>query len=519
VTLARLSLISVLLLLVAGLTGCDARQDATTVRVGSKLFTESVILGEILTELATVEGVSPVHRKALGGTRLVFNALLQSELDAYVDYTGTLMLEIYSAEGMSDQSMLRDRLQQDGLGMLDPIGFNNTYGIAMRKQQAIDLGVRTISDLRDHPRIVLGSNNEYLERADGWRVLRDTYGLPQKTPRAMDHDLAYLALSRGELDAMIVYTTDAKIGSLDLIVLEDDLEHFPVYEAVVVYRLDLANKAPGVLERFTMLSGSIDATTMALMNDAVEAQGKSEARVAGEFVDALIGKSARTSQTNRHDETLQARLLQRTKEHMVLVALPVLFASILGIPLGVLAAHRPKLGHFVLGAVGVGQTVPALALLVLLIPFLAWIDGWAPLRVPALGATPAIIALTVYSLLPIVRTSHAGVINIEPLLLESARALGLSSRDRLLYVEFPLALPTVLVGIKTAAVISVGYATLGGFVDAGGYGAPIFAWIRTQDYELLLIGALPAVVMALVVQTGFDLGERMLIPAGLRLSE
>ena len=507
------------LLLVAGLAGCTDRDDAATVRVGSKLFTESVILGEILARLADGEDVTPVHRRALGGTRLVFNALLQGELDAYVDYTGTLMLEIYSSEGVSDDRMLRDRLNRDGLGMLDPIGFNNTYGIAMRKQQAFDLGVRTISDLSDHPQLVLGSNNEYLERADGWRVLRDTYDLPQKTPRAMDHDLAYLALSRSELDAMIVYTTDAKIGSLDLIVLKDDLEHFPVYEAVVVYRLDLAEKAPGVLERFRLLSGSLDAATMGLMNNEVEARGKSEFRVAGEFLDVLTGMTVRSSQGRESDESLVARLIQRTQEHLILVALPVLFASILGIPLGVLAAHRPKIGHLVLGAVGVGQTVPALALLVLLIPFLAWIDGWAPLRVPALGATPAIIALTVYSLLPIVRTSHAGVVNIEHSLLESAQALGLRSRDRLLYIEFPLALPTILVGIKTAAVISVGYATLGGFVDAGGYGAPIFAWIRTQDHDLLLIGALPAVVMALIVQSGFDLGERLLIPSGLRLKE
>jgi osmoprotectant transport system permease protein len=189
---------------------------------------------------------------------------------------------------------------------------------------------------------------------------------------------------------------------------------------------------------------------------------------------------------------------------LALVAAALLAAIAVAIPLGVLAARWRGVGRAVLGVVGVVQTIPSLALLVFMIPVLG------------IGAAPAIAALFLYGLLPIVRNTHAGLTGIAPELRESALALGLPSWARLRLVELPLAAPAILAGVKTSAVITVGTATLGALIGAGGYGQPILTGIRLASVPLILEGAIPAAALALLAQGAFDLAERAVVPRGLR---
>jgi osmoprotectant transport system permease protein len=199
---------------------------------------------------------------------------------------------------------------------------------------------------------------------------------------------------------------------------------------------------------------------------------------------------------------------------MVLTSLGL--AVIIAIPLGIAAARRPRAGQLILAVVGVIQTIPALALLVLLIP-LPWPREAGRPDILGVGTETAIAALFLYSLLPIVRNVQTGLTGIDPAIRDTANALGLSRRVKLLRIELPLASRTILAGIKTAAVINVGFATLGAFISAGGYGEPILTGLRLNDTGLILEGAVPAALLAILTQLLFELAERSLVPRGLRL--
>ena len=493
-----------LALLCAGLAPAAAR--AQELRVGSKAFTESVILGELTAQLAREQGREVEHVRGLGGTRLLWEALLAGQIDVYPEYTGTLMQEILAGRGVTDLAELRAELAGRGLDLTPPLGFDNTYVLGMRAQRAAELGIERISDLRRFPALSLRFSNEFMQRADGWRALAGRYGLPHEDVRGLEHALAYEAIARGAIDVTDLYATDAKILALGLRSLEDDLGHFPAYRALFVYRRDLAERAPELVAALRGLEGRIDARAMMRANAAVEVGGESEAAAAAGLLARALGIEAEVVERG-----LAASLWRHTLEHLRMVGLSLLAALLAALPLGVLAARVPRLSQPILGAVGVIQTIPAIALLVLLIRPVSWVTD-------ELGAPQAVVALFLYSLLPIVRNTHAGLRGIAPELRESAIALGLSSRARLWRVELPLASPLILAGIKTAAVINVGFATLGGFIGAGGYGEPIFTGIRLNDYGTILQGALPAAALALAVQGAFDLAERLLVPRGLRLA-
>ncbi len=199
-------------------------------------------------------------------------------------------------------------------------------------------------------------------------------------------------------------------------------------------------------------------------------------------------------------------MLHRLGEHVALVSISLAAAILVAIPLGIVAARRPRLGAVILTMVGVIQTIPSLALLVFMIPWLG------------IGAKPALVALFLYSLLPIVRNTATGLRDIPNSLRESAEALGLPPRARLVKIELPMASRAILAGIKTAAVINVGTATIGALIGAGGFGQPILTGIRRDDLRMILFeGAIPAALLALAVQGAFDLAERFLVPRGLRL--
>jgi osmoprotectant transport system permease protein len=481
--------------------GLLAQEPSPTVRVGSKVFTESVILGEIAGQLLKDAGIPVVHRRELGGTQVLFHALQADELDIYPEYTGTITGEILAGKNIRGESELRAALAERGIGMSRPLGFNDTYAIGMPDAIAARLGIRTLSDLRRHPDLRFGFSNEFMERGDGWPGLRDRYALPQRDVRGLDHDLAYRALAAGELDATDLYSTDAEIRAYRLRVLEDDRKFFPSYECVWLFRADLPVRSPATLGVLSRLEGTISAGEMAMMNARAKIDRIAEDGVAAEFLASKLGVESRVAVEGR-----SRRLLRRLGEHLALVGTSLAAAILVAIPLGVISARRPRLGSFILAAAGIVQTIPSLALLVFLIPWLG------------LGAKPALVALFLYSLLPIIRNTATGLNDIPQPLRESAVALGLPPMTRLLQIELPMASRAILAGIKTAAVINVGTATIGALIGAGGFGQPILTGIRRYDVSMILLdGAIPAAALALAVQGLFDLAERFLVPRGLRL--
>ena len=464
-------------------------------QVGSKQFTESVILGEIAVQALRAQGIPAEHRRELGGTRVLWDALLQGQIDLYAEYTGTLTQEIL--RGVQGEAALIDALRAQGVAMSAPLGFSDSYAVGMKRETALRLGLRKTSDLAAHPELRLAFSNEFMDRPDGWPGLRDRYGLKQAGVRGLDHDLATRALANGSIDATDLYTTDAEIRAYDLVVLEDDRHQFPEYQAVLLTRVSIDPRARAALR---LLEGQIDARTMIDLNAQAKVGHLPEAQVAADFLDQRLKlKSAASSETGL------ARIWRRTLEHLYLVSVSLACAVLFAVPLGILAARRRRLGQVILATTGVLQTIPSLALLVVLIP------------VFGIGAGPALFALFLYSLLPIVRNTHAGLTGIALPLRESAEALGLPGLARLRLIELPLASPSILAGIKTSAVINVGTATLGALIGAGGYGQPILTGIRLASTSLILEGALPAAALALIVQALFELLERTVVPRGLRL--
>ena len=468
------------------------------VRIGSKVFTESVILGEVAALVADHASADVRHERQLGGTRVVWNALINGQIDLYPEYTGTIVQEILGDQ-KSATSGLDRALAKHGVALSRPLGFNNTYALGMLRSRARELGISTISDIRDHPQLKIALSSEFMDRQDGWPALRRRYNLPQRDVRGMDHDLAYGALKSGAIDLTDLYSTDAEIVSLDLTVLKDDLNHFPRYDAVFVYRKDLAERAPRVIAAINGLAGKISQQTMIDMNAQAKIERRSESQIAAQFLRSILGIKARVEESSRVEN-----IILRTREHLLLVGISLAAAIAIGLPLGIVAAYWPRTGQLLLGLTAAIYTIPSLALLVFMIPLLG------------IGTAPAIVALLLYSLLPIVRNTHAGLRGIPLALHESAEVLGLSTWWRLWKIELPLALPSIMAGIKTSAVINVGTATLGALIGAGGYGQPILTGIRLGSTPLILEGAVPAALMALAAQGLFDLVERFTVPRGLR---
>ena len=475
--------------------------NAQPVIIGSKKFTESYVLGEIAKRQLNDAGIAAEQRPGMGGTIILWQALRGAQIDIYPEYTGTIAEEILkdrSAPGRirrGEPANLRDGLAKFGVGMTERLGFNNTYALVMRRDRAHSLAIHTISELRNHPELKFGFTHEFLDREDGWRPLAGRYQLNPRSVVGIDHALGYAALKSGEIDVKDAYSTDAKIVEYDLVTLPDDRQFFPRYEAVFLYRLSLPESTITALRK---LEGTIDEARMIRLN--AEAERTKD-----------YGRAARlyfvTSGTSPSGETLPNKLAGWTLRHLQLAGFSLLLAVIAGIPLGILASRGGPLGHAILGFTGVVQTIPSLALLALLVP------------VPFFGisARTAIAALFLYSLLPIVRNTASGLQDIPRSLRESAIALGLKPAARLWQIYLPMASRSILSGIKTSAVINVGTATLAALIGAGGLGEPILSGLNLNDHVTILEGAIPAALLALLVQSLFDLLDRVLIPKGLRL--
>jgi osmoprotectant transport system permease protein len=458
---------------------------AQALTVGSKRFTESYILGEIISQ--TAKGT---HKPGLGNTAILLEALKSGSIDVYPEYTGTISREILKSEERLDLVAINQKLKPLGLAASIPLGFSNSYALGMRRKDAERLGIKQVSELPKHPALRFGLSHEFLGRRDGWPGLQAAYGLPQK-PRGLDHGIAYEALAAGEIDVMDLYTTDAKIERYAIVALEDDRRFFPPYDAVLLYRADIGRR----LEPLKKLEGKIDATTMVRLNARAELDKVAFADVAREYLGAKVeGQKGFWAALFAPDF---GRLLV---EHLGLVFGSLAIAALVGIPLGLLAAKYSWLAQPVLISTGLLQTIPSLALLAFLIPVTGTIGVW-----------PALIALFLYALLPITRNTHTGIVQVPRGLTQAGTALGLSSRQILSKIEMPLAMPVIMAGVKTSAVINVGTATIAAFIGAGGFGERIAQGLALNDHAVLLAGALPAAVLALAVHAAFELIERGLV--------
>ncbi len=475
---------------------------AADVVIGSKKFTESYVLGEIAKRTLTDAGIPAEHRQGMGGTIILWEALRGGQIDAYPEYTGTIATEILKSDSTQSLDQIRNSLEKAGVGMTASLGFNNTYALVMRRSEAQRLGIRKISDLQRYPELKFGLTHEFLERQDGWRPLRQRYGLPQQNIVGIDHALGYSALANGSIAVKDAYSTDAKIEQNDLFVLEDDLHFFPKYEAVFLFR---SSTRPDAIAALRRMEGTMDETRMIRLNAEAE-RTKNYARAADLYFNVGAASAPRSSGPYL-DDSFPRKLARWTLRHLQLAGFSLLLSIIVGIPLGIIASRGGAVGHVILGFASVVQTIPSLALLALLVPL------------PFFGISirTAIAALFLYGLLPIVRNTATGLQDIPRSLRESAVALGLSPIARLWQVYLPMASRSILSGIKTSAVINIGTATLAALIGAGGLGEPIISGLNLNDHVTILEGAIPAAVLALLVQWCFDLLDRVLIPKGLRI--
>jgi len=494
----RRALPSLVLLLAASIA--QARQ---TVTIGSKAFAESWVLGDALAQLARQTGTVDVeHRKNLGGTEIVYQALQSGGIDVYPEYTGTIAEVLMKSTGRPSLAEMRAFLKPKGIGISDSLGFNDGYALAVMPDTQEKYGLTRLSDLAAHPDLRLALSHEFIGRKDGYPGLARAYGLRMNNVRGIQHDLAYSALATGQADVTDIYTTDAQIAKLGLKVLEDDQGFFPRYDAVLLYRLDLPRRAPKAFAAMERLVGRVDESAMIRANAMVMLQKKPSEQAATALLRETLGEG-----TGVATRTSVARDIARnTLTHIQLVAVSLLAAILVGVPLGILAARSRLLAGLTLTGAGLLQTIPSLALLAFLIAVFHRI-----------GLLPSLVALFLYSLLPIVRNTYTGLSTIPENLSEAAEALGLPPLARLLRVRLPMASPAIMAGIKTSAVINVGTATLAALIGAGGLGNPILQGIALRDNNLILQGAIPVAALALLVQGGFDLLDRVLIPRGLRL--
>ena len=488
--------------------------------VGSKTFTESRLLGEVMAQLIEGRTEIPVERKlGLGGTTIVYGALESGEVDLYPEYTGTgwavhLGIEEPVRDPLRAFGVVQQRFRDEReLLWLAPFGFNNTYAMALRDEVAAEHGITKVSELAGHPELRAGVSHEFLEREDGWPGLAEAYGLQVDELRGMDHGLAYEALRSGEIDLIDAYSTDGKLARFPVRVLADDLRYFPPYDCAPLVRADLLERHPELGPLLGELAFSLSDAEMAELNAAVEVDGRAFEEVAASFLSeqglldaAAVAEGPDTNRDADLGTFVAARtdlLLRLLGEHLALTGTAVLLAILTAVPLGVAVSRRRALRPL-LTVAGVLQTIPGLALLALLIPLLGL--GWAN----------AIAALFLYALLPILQNTATGLDEVDASLLEAGRGMGLTEGQLLRHVLLPLAMPTILAGVRTSTVISVGVATLAAFIGAGGLGEPIVTGLALNDTRLVLLGAVPAAALAVLVDLGLAALGRAATPRGLR---
>jgi len=473
---------------------------AQPVVIGSKTFTESYLLAEIMAQLLESEGHEVQRQFGFAGTRISFEALRVGEIDLYPEYSGTITETILESNAEFGSEAFERELRSLGLEVLEPFGFNNTYALTVTMETAERLDLSTISDLAAHPQLRFGLSHEFRDRPDGWPGLKEDYTLPQDS-FGIDHGLAYRAMLEMELDVTDAYSTDGDLLRSAFVVLNDDRGFFPTYLALPLVSRTLN---PEVKEILGALRGTLTDASMRELNAEVSLDGRSPSEVATGFLQrqGLIDPLS----SNRPARTMTAALLRNTLVHLKLTGLAVSAACVVGLGLALAVYRSTTLSKALLYVTGLLQTIPSIALLALLIP------------IAGVGQRPAIIALFLYSLLPIARNTITALVTIDPLLKRVAAGMGLSQTEQLRHVYLPLALPHLLAGLRIAAIVSIGTATLAAFIGAGGLGEPIVTGLALNDTGLILQGAIPAAGLALLTEFLFEWLERRLVPRHLMTS-
>ena len=469
-----------------------------TIRVGAKHFNESYILGEIFSQLLEANGYKVQRNFNLGGTLVCFESLREGQIDVYPEYTGTISEAILKLSDKVSLSELNEKLLQlHKLEIGGSLGFNNTYGLAVKRTTAEKYHLKNISDLSGNTTIKTAVSYEFLKRKDGWENLAKLYHL-KMDPAGIDHGLAYQSLEDGKIDMTDVYSTDGEIPKYDLVLLKDDLNFFPGYLGVAFYRADMDKKAK---ELIAMLDNTINDSMMQAMNSQVLYHNKTFAEVANEFLKNgnFIKKESNFVQQSAFEE-----IMSKLARHLQITFLSLLLAVIVALPLGILLSYSPALSRPVLYITGLLQTIPSIALLAVMIP------------VFGIGIVPAIAALFLYALLPIIRNTASGIYSVDPVIKKVAVGMGLTKWQQLRYVELPLSMPSIFAGIRTAAVINIGTATLAAFIGAGGLGEFIVTGLALNDTSLILKGAIPAALLAIVVEFMFEILEQIFLPKHLK---
>jgi len=286
---ATLLIIAAALLLSACGAGSGTGGGKDTITIGSKNFTENIILAHMMADLIEARTGLNVDRKVnLGGSNVAWKALLNNEIQLYPDYTGTIVANYYQEEtGTSGETLdkARELLKQDNLTFTDPFGFNNTYTLAVKKETAEKYGLKTFSDLaKVAEELILGCEFEFLDRSDGLPGLKETYGMNFKNAVGMDHGIMYRSLVEGEVDVIDAFATDGQIKVHGLVILEDDKSFFPPYDAGALVRNDILEKYPEIESALNELGGVMSESDMQALNAKVDEEGLKAEVVAREFL-------------------------------------------------------------------------------------------------------------------------------------------------------------------------------------------------------------------------------------------
>ncbi|HUQ82473.1 MAG TPA: glycine betaine ABC transporter substrate-binding protein [Gemmatimonadaceae bacterium] len=490
--------------------------------IASKPFGESYILCEMFAQLLEARGFRVDRRPGLGATEIAFAALRTNAIDVYPEYTGTGLLAILGdtarrAPQQAFAHVASEFRSRFGVRWLPALGFENTYAVSVRRETATRYALRTFSDLaRVGPQLRAGFTADFIGRADGLPGLQRTYGLRFRDVRPLLAAVKYQALASGDVDVIDGYSTDGLIARYDLTVLEDDRHFFPPYEAAAIVGPALAADAPAAIAALTELSGRIDVGLMRALNRRLEVDGASVAAVARAGLDSLrlLGErdttragavGARPSARQSFTQAIfvdRGAFARRVLRHLMLSTVSLVLAALVAIPFGLALERRRALAEPLVRVTGLLQTIPGIALLAFMIP------------VFGIGVVPALVALFIYSLYPIVRNTYSGVRDADSAAVNAASALGMTPSQVLRYVRLPLAAPTIMAGVRTAAVINVGTATLAAFIGAGGLGEPIVTGLALSDTGLILAGAIPAAMLALLVDLVLGGCERAVTPNG-----
>jgi osmoprotectant transport system permease protein len=498
---------------------------AAPIVVASKPFGESYLLAEMFAQVLESRGVAVRRLPGLGSTEIVFGAIRAGDVDVYPEYTGTGLIAILqerlpdNAEPRGVFTHVADTFASKfGVRWLPPLGFENTFALAVRPDTAQRYTLRTLSDLaKQSSNLTAGFTPDFVQRSDGLAGLARVYGEGIRPPviRPLLPALKYQALAEGAVDIIDGFSTDGLLERYGLIVLEDDRGFFPPYEAAALLGPRAAANAT-VVSALTLLSGRIAESTMRSMNRRVEVDSEDVAQVAASALSALGVTAARAGPAAaaagaKHGESLAAYfwarrdlLLTLTRRHLWLVALSLAAAVLIAVPIGLALERARYVAGLTLGGLGVLQTIPSIALLAFMVPLLG------------VGVLPAFVAVWLYALFPIARGTYSGVRDADPSAVEAAEALGMTPRQRLLKVRLPLAAPVIMAGVRTAGVITVGATTLAAFIGAGGLGEPIVTGLALADGRMVLLGALPSAALALCVDGALSIVEHRFTPAHLR---